>query len=183
LLFSTDGLSKICIWNLENLKYELIEGDYKGIDNLEISKNDTFFAFTVRFNTVHIFDFRTRLCIFSICDLDLNLISVSDEGLLIAASSRNNLEVWDFIAKGKIGNMMPHFAKVNCIELFENNGKAITGSNDKSAGIWDLIRKQRIANFGEHEAEVIGVGVTKNSKYFITICANLSLRVWKNCLI
>jgi U3 small nucleolar RNA-associated protein 12 len=103
----------------------------------------------------------------------------SDGNLLATGSADKNLKIWGMQFGDIHKSMFLHQDSITCVRFIKDTHYCLTAGKDREVKMVDCDTYEEVFVFDNFQAEVWGLCVSSIGDFFITVCADRAIRVWK----
>ena len=108
----------------------------------------------------------------------VNTVAFSDDGLLLATGSDNEIRLWNALDGSVVLVIVGHEARINDLIFTPDSTKFIPASDDSTMGVWRVSDGSLIQILDVHTSGVKSLGITEDGKTLITGSRDMSVSLW-----
>lgn len=150
-------------------------------DSVSFSNNNKFIAYICEGNAyVWDSDNERKRNLFKPRDgSSIQFIRVSNDGkiAITVESDLNDIMCWNLNTGQKIGELVGHENKIECVEIFNGSLNVASGSKDNTVRVWDLTSFSEVCKFIGHNDGIISIKFIENKNLLVSL-SDEQLLIW-----
>ncbi len=112
-------------------------------------------------------------------DMDVNSLSWSRDGKLIASGGQDNtVRLWNYKDGTELNQMLGHEGPVNRVTISGDGSKVASASEDSTVRVWDIQTGEELNTLTGHSGSVNAVAFSPNDESLATGSEDGVVRVW-----
>ena len=169
------------IWNEGTHELEAVKNDLGSVNSVVFSPDGIHVVSGSGDNTLHIWDWRTCVCVAKLKGHlgSVNSVAFSPDGThIVSGSADQTVRVWNVLTCMCQVELKGHLSSVNSV-VFSPDGRHIMSvSSDNTVHYWDVVTGVSLAKL-RHLGSVNSVAFSPDGKHIVSGSNDNTVRIWK----